>query len=319
MPSVFPTSFWYVKSPKTGSSTLGGVLRACAAHHGISMVSPGVSEHVMDPATLKLAAWRASRATDAEFVGLANHLPYTKAAHDSLPVLVKNKLLLFTSVREPVSHFHSVYVQKCFDGEQTEAPTACFEADVEGRMAAAQHMKPNPQFEYVKGGAADAAAAVAQYDFVFVRERLAESLMAFMVLYGLEFADVVHLSSKVRAGKYPSTEEMPATLNDLVRDKSPADADLFREANKLLDQKLAAIQAHCGGKDGERYVEGLLAAFERLQAAVAEECGEYKEWYEAHGFDPPYSYWGDNGMAPRCVDHVVRREWGRGEAVERRR
>ncbi len=257
-------------------------------------------------------------------MGLANHLPYSQAAQDSFPVhLVKRKLLLFTSVREPVSHFHSVYVQKCFDAEGLEGPAACYEADVEGRMAAAQHMTPNPQFQYVKGGAVDAAAALAQYDFVFVRERLAESLVAFMVLYGLDFADVVHLSSKVRADKYPSTEEMPATLNDLVREKSRLDADLFREANALLDEKLAAIQAQCGGKDGGGYVEGLLAAFERLQAAVTEECGEYKDWYAAHGFEPPYSYWGDNGIAPRCVDHVVRRtlgEWGRGDgAMERRR
>ena len=40
IPSPFPVSFWFVKNFKTGSSTLAGVFRSIAAHHGIAMIAP---------------------------------------------------------------------------------------------------------------------------------------------------------------------------------------------------------------------------------------------------------------------------------------
>jgi hypothetical protein len=39
-PSRFPSNFWYVKNPKTSSSTLAGVFRSIAAHHAVIMLNP---------------------------------------------------------------------------------------------------------------------------------------------------------------------------------------------------------------------------------------------------------------------------------------
>ncbi|TFJ83448.1 hypothetical protein NSK_005288 [Nannochloropsis salina CCMP1776] len=158
---------------------------------------------------------------------------------------------------------------------------------------------------YIRGDAVDVESAAAQYGLIFVRERLEESLVVFMILYGLDFADIVHLSSKVRTDMYPDSEKMPVELNELVERKSREDARLYARANALLDDKIATINKNC---KGEAYFASMLAVFSRLQATVVDECEGYNRWYEEHGFSTVLTYWNDNGVAPRCRDFVVRRE-----------
>jgi hypothetical protein len=109
----------------------------------------------------------------------------------------------------------------------------------------------------------------------------------------------------VRTDQYPGPDELPAELNELVRSKTTEDAKLWAKANVLLDEKIAAIHGHCGG---EAYFASMVAAFRSLQEVVMEECTDYHAWYEKHGFSTVRRYWGDNGLAPRCRDFVVRRE-----------
>jgi len=305
-PSPFPTSFWYVKNPKTASSTLGGVFRSVAAHHGVEMLN---SDQIhMDVSQLKstiaevLAAFSSSKARDPP-LGLANHMQFDVAGRDLLKET--GPLMLLTSVREPVSQFHSQYVENCKKEKRRKGASLCFEPAVEERTAMATAMEPDAQYAYVRGDASDAESAAAQYDFIFVRERLEESLVAFMILHGLDFDDIAHVAAKVRTDKYPGPEEVPAELNELVRSKTTEDAKLWAKANMLLDEKIAAIHGHCGG---EAYFTSMLAVSRSLQEVVTEECTDYRGWYEKHGFSTVLRYWGDNGLAPRCRDFVVRRE-----------
>lgn len=72
-PTPFPVSFWYVKSFKTGSSTLAGVFRSIGAHHGVSMLNPKTAFMVNDEtkqAITDVYEWH-------EHVGLANHIHYS--------------------------------------------------------------------------------------------------------------------------------------------------------------------------------------------------------------------------------------------------
>lgn len=307
IPSPFPTSFWYVKNPKTASSTLGGVFRSVAAHHGVEMLNS--DEIHMDLPQLKrtiaevLAAFGSAVAPDPP-LGLANHMPFDVMARD----LFKKKapVMLFTSVREPVAQFHSHFVEVCKQGKKRrELSSKCLGPAVQERTAMANAMEPDAQYAYVRGDASDAESAAAQYDFVFLRERLEESLVAFMIMYGLDFDDIAHVAAKVRTELYPGPEELPEELNELVRSKTTEDAKLWAKANVLLDEKIAAINSHCGGK---AYFASMLAFFRSLQEVVVEECTNFRGWYKKHGFSTVLRYWGDNGQAPRCRDFVVRRE-----------
>lgn len=303
-PTPFPVSFWYVKTFKTGSSTLAGVFRSIGAHYGVSMLkTPGVfmSFPEVKDGLAKHYDW-------SEHVGLANHIAFSR----KIATLFQGPFLLFTSVREPVSQFHSFFIEACLgrvkSPEQQEE--RCYKSrNVAERMHMARTTQYNPQVNYIRGemsvSNSSMEAVAAQYDFIFVQERLDESLVAFAILYNLDFADIVSVSSKVRDGKYPKASDMPDELNDLVRSKTKKDMELWQHANALLDKHIAEIKRHCGG-DSAIYFETMLGAFRTIKAIVAEECGTYNEWYELHGFKTLLAYWNDNGQGPRCKDHVVR-------------
>jgi hypothetical protein len=171
----------------------------------------------------------------------------------------------------------------------------------------AEAMGENPQYHYLRDQVGpidvDIDSVASNYDFIFIQERLEESLVAFAIEYNLGLADIAHLSAKVRTGKYPDASKLPTEINDLVRSKTGTDLELWQHANRLLDRRIATISQQCGGT---AYFEAMVARFREVQALVAEECDPYKEWYKQHGFTTMLSYWSDNGEGPRCRDHVVR-------------
>jgi len=318
-PSRFPSNFWYVKNPKTSSSTLAGVFRSVAAHHAVIMLNPAkthMSVKEVEDTKQKVISAVQSRHSEPPRLGLSNHVRFNSGIRDTLEL--NGPLLLFTSVREPIDRFYSFFIEQC-QNSKFGKNVDCFGEAVDEKLQMATTMEPNSQLAVIRGNATDIKSAVAQYDFIFVRERFDESLVVFMILYGLDFADIVHLSSKVRTGKYPGAAKMPPALNDLIRTNSQEDVKLWVTANALLDEKIAGINEKCGG---EAYMASTLAAFNRLQDTVANVCREHKKWYSDHGFSTVFTYWGDNGQAPRCCDFVVRREihrWqneGRNHAIQ---
>ena len=305
LPTPFPISFWYVKSPKTASSTLSGVFRSVAAHHGMIVLKPPGADSIVDPSQVKAALKVGLKMV--QHVGLANHIVFSKAVVD---LFKPQPVLLFTSVREPLSQFHSRYVQRCLQSGKVKDPEQCLEANIEGRLELAHSLVESPQYDYVRDRSAPSEesveATLANYDFVFVRDRLEESLVAFAIEYSLNFEDIAHLPAKVRTGKYPTASEMPAEVNDLVRSKTEKDLKLWEHANELLDQRIAHITRKCG-LGGAAYFKAMVERFRRAQAIVAEECGsDYHKWYDTHGFTTELSYWLDHGEGPRCRDHAVR-------------
>lgn len=270
----------------------------------------------------------------SEVVGLANHMRFSKRLTEFFKT-DETPMLLFTSVRDPVARFHSNYIQDCV-GNMTMLTlgmgTADKEAFLEGlkeskagwraeclkvnhqsRMAVAHDLEENSQYEYVRdqwGRKGSSEETAALYDFIFVQERLYESLVAFAILFNLEFQDIAHLPAKVRTGLYTEASEMPAEINNLVLSKSVKDLELWHIANKRLDERIAEIAGHCGG---QAYFDKMVKSLESIQDAVYKECGlKGHEWYKEHAFTTMHSLWRDNGRAPRCRDHVVHRvirEW----------
>jgi len=334
IPSPFPASFWYVKNHKTASSSLSGVFRSIGAHHGVAILSFNRRKETL--AMLKQSLNRTYETN--EHAGLTDHLPYSRQA----AALFKRPFYLFSSVREPVSQFHSGFVEKCLFQANNAAEEqgiinttliaemrerledSCFAGNFANRTTRAKSMQENKQLKYLGDSGEEkekltVESVASAYDFLFVKERLHESLVAFAILFNVDFDDIAHVASKVRTGKYADASQIPAEINELVRSKTAKDLALWEHANKLLDEHIVKINKNCGG---EGYFREILGKFGQIEEAVSNICADgYKEWYEEFGFNTTLSYRRDNGQAPRCRDHVVKnvlRKWekeGDGVAV----
>lgn len=234
-------------------------------------------------------------------------------------------LLLFTSLRHPVSRVHSGYVQvacqavvRSFIPDPDHATNAVQCGGIEGgnstildivrqndnlesRWAFVRGKKGNNNYKVVKGPARSPQEVFRQYDFIFVQERMKESIVAFMLEYGLKWEDVAVLPVKKRTGRFKSYAGA-RELNHHILSTNKEELELWQLANLELDRKLQALQRRCG-----EMLRAALCTIERLEAAVWRECSNPEAWYARHNFTAPYTRYEDQGVAPRCTEYVARR------------
>jgi hypothetical protein len=194
--SPFPASFWLVKTVKTGSTTIASVLRQICAHYGVVPVSKrGINpvERLADgaaAAALRELVLRARNATDASEFSIITHLNYSDAKLGAFQAALDGRQpLLFTSVRHPLQRTYSHFIQaKCANaaavlgGKIIECDRNAtylhklLELDnIRNRWSFVRvPSRHNLVFNYVRGNTTTAEAALAQYDFVFVSERMDE-------------------------------------------------------------------------------------------------------------------------------------------------
>ena len=316
--TVFPTSFWFVKNVKVGGTTLAGVLRGMCAHYGMACLNPKEGRIGWKREEEIIAAATAAKDVGFEHVTITNHGAYLPEAAEYLGE-GSQKPLLFTTLRHPVGRVLSAYFYNLIGehrsrtGVSEEEGAACIEALRSGETCKLlegfeEHyvhddgvFGRNHIFKYISGGKSTAADAFAQYDFVFMTERFDESLVVFMLKYGLELRDIAYLKMKDRNGTYPKENDMPQESVDFIRERNELDLELWDLANSALDAQVSNLNAI--GHD----VEGAREAFGALQAVVALECADFEAWYEDHGFDTMLTYWGrDNGVGSRCIGHAAR-------------
>lgn len=204
----FPTNFWYVKTYKTGSTTLSSVFNSICAHYGIvwlrwdtvkavaQLQNQGV-RHLEQG--MKQAVENVYAATDIKHLAITSHISYS----DQAAAQFKQPLMRFTSVRHPVARVHSHFIQNlCYktaqemgwepgspaDGAGPAGPSACDNGDdasylqqalrndtIEKRWKFARKaFQQNLMFTYIKGSASSVEDAADQYDFIFVSERMNE-------------------------------------------------------------------------------------------------------------------------------------------------
>uniref|UniRef100_A0A383W372 Sulfotransferase n=1 Tax=Tetradesmus obliquus TaxID=3088 RepID=A0A383W372_TETOB len=332
----FPANFWFVKTVKTGSSTLTSVFHSICNRYGITWLKTDLSRLAVGVAKPKADQLKAvfddvAKVTDADFLAITNHMMYKKDVAD-----VFKPTMLFTTVRHPLSRVHSHFIQDACVGtakqlgwshllphrqEQETGPNFCdtdprfLEQVLQGDTLEARwefarsKLAQNYVYEYIKGNTWTVDDAAAQYDFIFIAERMNEGLVVFMLQYGLTFEDIVYLPLKKRVGKYKTASDMPKELNDYIMDQNDLDMRLWELANTQLDRKKTQLATRCGNET----VQSALATFEQLLDEVVAECSEYVDWYNARGFEEPYTYTGiadiayDSGNGFRCVQHVARR------------
>ena len=300
-PTPFPQSFWFVKVPKVGGSTLGGVMRSVAAHHGIYTITPSPGQFFFsDPwVEAALANLTTLSAREHKYVAVANHIGYNPNLEQFFP---SNPILKFTGVREPVSRVYSYFIEKLCRIQMNNGEF-CEKDTLANRRTFASRLKEDSIFNYVKGNATTAQEAFDQYNFMFVQERMFESLVVFMLDFGLDYWDIAHISTKIRTGMYKQADEMPEELNQYIESRNSKDAELWKLANEDLDRRIARIGKRCGSS----YFDEALDLFNSIQDAVYDECTNYEDWYKAHDFNTSLTYWFDNGKGPRCTEYVARR------------
>ena len=306
----FPASFWFVKTYKTGSSTMAGIFRQICAHYGIACLKSQFSlfqsaEEIHD------AALRA-KSVGFEHVAVANHGEYMPGAARSLG----EGHFLFTTVRHPISRVLSHYFYRlisdpakadkkpytvaegveCINNLEKNQTCGLLKGFVRNSLVA----EGDTLFNYIRGETRTPKEAFDQYNFLFVTERFDESLVAFMLLYGLQFEDVGYLKSKDWSLVYPHASIMPQDKLDFIIKKNPRDIELFDLANESLNQKIQIL------KESGYAFDDILQQFKEVNALVQVECSNYRQWYSDHNFNTVYSYYGDNGIGTRCIRAVMR-------------
>lgn len=211
----FPTNFWYVKTFKTGSTTLSSVFNSICAHYGVIWVKWEAIKNVsqmsyrgIKPSPFELGFDKAVKAarsvSDVQHVAITSHISYDERASRSFG----QPLMRFTSVRHPLSRVHSHFIQTlCYwtavsmgwrqyqlgsaDGGPP-GPAACdngedpsyFERALSNDTIASRwdfvrkKFQHNLMYWYTRGNAATVEDAADQYDFIFVSERMNEGAPA---------------------------------------------------------------------------------------------------------------------------------------------
>lgn len=350
-----PLTQLFPLSKQVGGSTLAGVLRGVCEHYGVACINPPDSGPGSSHSRIGwkkddeiAAAVSAAYEVGYEHVAITNHGAFTPAAAAHL-----GRPLMFTTVRHPVGRVLSAYFynllgsHRSHQGLPLEAGAQCIKAlrqgdDCELMQGFERHyvngdgiFGRNHIFKYVAGDKRTPAQAIAQYDFVFVTERFDESLVAFMLEYGLALGDIAYLRTKDRAGARPTVEDVPQRYTRFITERNELDEELFRLGTKALDARIAKLKA--AGHD----FDAILMAFAEVQvrcgkeplgkgesdacrtshpaakptdcvcvsvqAVVERECSEFQAWYDDHGFTTRLTYWGvDNGQGNRCIAHAVR-------------
>lgn len=210
MTTPFPVNFWYVKTYKTGSTTLSSVFNSICQHYGVVWLKwdeMKVVFQLSDKGTkptpyqvgMKNAIDKVFNSSDFNYVAITSHIPYSEQAAE----LIQQPLMRFTSVRHPVARVHSHFIQTlCFwtavrmgwkpfaplNTSGPPGPSACDSGDdstymqlatandtVEHRYDfAKKHFQQNLMYWYIRGDARTVEDAADQYDFIFVSERMNE-------------------------------------------------------------------------------------------------------------------------------------------------
>lgn len=292
-------------------------MRSLCAHYGMACINPPGEPGARigwKKEDEVISAAQAAKDVGFEHFAVTNHGKYMPKAAASLV-----KPLLFTMIRHPVGRTLSAYFynllgsHRSHEGLPIEMGKECVDLLQSGKHCSLldgfdEHFVNgngtfgrNHMFKYIQGNKKTATAAFEQYDFVFVTERFDESLVAFMLTYGLTLRDIAYLRMKDRSGTYPKEKDVPKDMVDLILQNNQEDLKLWNLSMAALDKRILEL------KEAGHDFGSTLEKFSKLQAIVEHECANYEGWYKENGFDTMLTYWGkDNGAGNRCIQSAVR-------------
>jgi hypothetical protein len=284
----------YIKVPKTGSSTAGGVNRRIAAHHNLSGV---FTDFVWIAENGEPGAWSDhGRMSQPE----SNHSTSGQPNQITLERLeaLEMPYLIWSIIRDPSKRALSiVYWGATLRGNAT--------LTTKYKLKQLELIK-NQQFEYLqpeKSSTLD--ETIKFYNFLGLTDRYDESLVALAMTMKVPLTDVLYVTAKnTSAGarniqgntpivQPPLEEEDQEVLDYLEGDfkkNNEIDYELFERINKTLDSLIAANK-----------LEDAIAEFTTTLSGVQKICTpDYAD--AAYMGDLTNCYSRDQGCAYECID-----------------
>ena len=251
---MFPASFWFIKTPKVGGTLISGVFHRITRHRGVIQVGEQKHGAVTEEQVLEFVNELSPRLGFSYF-GIMFHLPWKD--------LDIGEYLRFTAVRHPMDRaLSAMYHRLCL--MNTPGPGCLPEYRVsdlavesvveylEGMSKPGDIMPWMSQVDYALDNLEHFDQATAdELDFIFVTDRMDESLVAFKILYGLRWEDVVYKPE--RETFYTRYEEMNAADQRAVKnamERLPgyaADDEFYRYASDRLDRAISEIDREFPG------------------------------------------------------------------------
>lgn len=271
--AVSQTNLVYIKIPKTGGSTFGGIIRRIGAHNGHSGYADGYW------------IWK-------EPGVYANHGRYSEV-HPLLDAL-EQPVFLLSMIRDPAERAISQYYH--FEVSKKGQPAST--AALIRYMSEIENAQVN-QLQRFSGETVQ--QIVDRYGFIGVTELFDQSAVLMAWRLNVSLGDVLYMSSKVcvpgqidqvtrkelmclRRDQYDI--ELQQYISGSFRSKNNIDYDLYAAVKDAISQEYIA---------SDEALTHQLAEYKRLLASVRTTC--------LVSAQP--CYWGDNGCSYTCLDAVV--------------
>mmetsp|Transcript_43659 Transcript_43659/g.105299 ORF Transcript_43659/g.105299 Transcript_43659/m.105299 type:complete len:421 (+) Transcript_43659:195-1457(+) len=328
----------FVKVPKTASSTLAGI-NSRIAHKVGERILPKTSRSIFGG--LRSMFLNLGSTEEQEQQQVCSHA--RTHGRDMLlqrKSMRSRKPLLWSFVRDPAARVQSAFNH--FEvSRKGVRPTLghLISYTTEESSSNFQYKylstDTNPQFFLERNGDANASCdkiiqdqILKKYDFVGVVERWAESLAVMILLWNLQYSDVIVLPSKVAGGfddgrfetagnckriaqagsssvtKSAEDEEyLESFWNTTFRAANEYDYRLYQMANEKLTKTIHAL--------GHKRVQEVVKKVKELEALSKEECASSAifpcssngMWQYAESMKN--CYWLDSGCGYPCIDRLV--------------
>lgn len=276
----------FLKIPKTGSSTMSGVARRIASHHGLS----GYEDSSW--ITREPGVW-------------ANHANF-RHVYRGMQQTLKLPAFVFTNVREPaarcLSNFYHVEVS--INGVPDSAESKIkFLNSSQCISFQYNYMRREQRKMSVKD-------VLASYDFVGVLEQAEESMVVLADILNVSLTDVLFISAKLSdqqstwttkpgekqnhtAVPHRPLAQEPAAVREYVtnefRKMNPLDYDLYDTVRSRLNQQMLT----------HKFLQERVIVYKDMHREVKERCANTPDTKRD-------CYWNDNGCGIACIDNYAR-------------
>jgi hypothetical protein len=297
-----PAGLFYVKVPKTASTTSASVNLQISNRHGKRMRGH----------------------EDEACHAFHHHVQAKKRGFQNRDV---NKSILWTTIREPTKRAMSFAFFAPVSRHSME-PT-----DV-NMIAFLEKIEENFQLNYIstvplewetgaqntkKRDAGAVEKVIQDYDFIAITERMEESFVTMKLLFGLDFADIMFFSAKVSGGWDNGREGKGCTkivptfisanvgsylASDEWLSKNSADFLLYEAANRSLDKTIAQFDVNQFTEELQQYHLLVQQVQEICADKIIFRCTEDGVFQEKESERNCYSR--DEGCGYQCIDEFIR-------------
>lgn len=287
---------FYLKTYKTGSSTIAGVqlrlARAIAKRRGLNMDEKACS------------------------VGF-EHGPQPFPAYSMYRDRYPDESFLWTTIRDPSKRLVSGFFHFTVSRQGHAATSENFKKLIESRNFQDYYLRAFPTTKQFNRDKHDPLATIRQilseYDFIAVTERMDESLVVLTMLFGLPLGDVLYLRANSH-GEFdggadgictfiqPSFVSSPMQKlleSDSWRNQSQYDLALYEAANLSLDLTIEKL--------GREAVATKVEQFRQAQQQAHDICRPITRFpcQNGYGLKSEDCLWRDGACGYHCLDQLA--------------